>query len=136
MTYVISYLLSMNRETLILGVVLIVYCIALVVTHSLFFKNKNDDKSGKSKKLIIVWDILCFVPLVLCFVHFTGHYLKGMLLYTLKLYLPMYSGAVLMALFPLFEHRKRFIITKVAASVLTALGMCVSLVFFLVNPSS
>lgn len=133
MNVVKAYFLSMNRETLVLGIIMVVYCLALVISHSPIFKRCDSEKSGKKTPLMLVWNILCFVPLVLCGIHFAGHYLKGLLLYTLKLYMPMYLGAVLMALFPLFARRKRFVIAKVSSCVLTSLGVCVSMVFLLVT---
>lgn len=130
MELVISSLLSMNTETLALGLFMIVYCIALAVTHGLIFRSKD----GKTKKtLVSIWYAACSVPIIVCGIHFAGHCLKGLLLYSLKLYMPMYTGAVLMALFPIFAKRKRFVITKITASVLTAVGVCVSLIFLLVT---
>lgn len=128
MNTIIGYLLSMNTETLVLGVFMIVYCIVLSVTHGLIFKSKD----GKRKKtLVSVWYAACSVPIIVCGIHFAGHYLKGLFLYSVKLYMPMYTGVMLMALFPIFANRKRFVITKITASVLTAVGVCVSLIFLL-----
>ncbi|MGN0682291.1 MAG: S41 family peptidase [Oscillospiraceae bacterium] len=130
MSLIISSLLSMNTETLALGLFMILYCIALAVTHGLIFKSKD----GNTKKVLVsVWYAACSVPIIVCGIHFAGHYLKGLLLYSLKLYMPMYAGAVLIALFPIFAKRKRFIIAKITASVLTAVGVCVSLIFLLVT---
>lgn len=87
MNTIIGYLLSMNTETLVLGVFMIVYCIVLSVTHGLIFKSKD----GKRKKtLVSVWYAASSVPIIVCGIHFAGHYLKGLLLYSLKLYMPMY----------------------------------------------
>lgn len=132
MDYVKAYLLSMNRETLILGVFLIVYCLVLTVSHSLIFK-REDKGSGKKDRVKLVWKLLCFVPLMFCIVHFIGYNLKGMLLYTLKLYLPMYIGGVIMAVFPFFEKRKRFSFFKVLSNVFTISGFCVSIYFLIVS---
>lgn len=130
MNFIIGNLLAMNSETLALGIFMIVYCIVLAVTHGLIFKSKD----GKMKKVLVsVWYAACSVPIIVCGIHFAGHCLKGLLLYSVKLYMPMYTGAVLIALFPIFANRKRFIITKITASVLTAVGVCVSLIFLLVT---
>ena len=130
MRYITSYLSAMNRGTITLGIFLIVYCLVLTISHSIIFKDKEN---GGKKKLKLVWKLMCFVPLILCAVHFTGYYLKGLLGFTLSLYLPMYIGAVIMAVIPCLEKIKRFGMVKALSNAMTVAGVFVSLYMIIVN---
>lgn len=118
-----SYLMSMNRETLLLGVGLVLYSIVLIYSFKVTEKKK--------RKLLNV--TLCFLPFIVCLLHFKEHYLKGLLLYSLKLYLPLYMGAVIMLVLPFIRKWKVGArITKLLTIPVTCLGVLISMMIILV----
>lgn len=125
-----AYFLSMNRETVYLGIFLIIYCIALVIAHNIIAKKSIDTTTEKKWKTIkLVWRLACLIPLLVCGIHFATHYLKGLFSYTMRLYLPLYIGAILIAVCQFFVNKKVLLrIGKILTIIVTIVGFMTNLV--------
>ena len=110
---ILYYIAKMDLLHHFTGWFVILFTVLLLIWHHVLVKK---DKSAKAWK---VWSVLCFVPLVVCAVHFYLNCYKGNELLSVKLYLPMYAGVF--ALIVLCILRKKKVLYKIAA-VLTVMA--------------
>lgn len=100
------YLLAQDRVTLILNIVMPLFAAAMIVFHMYLTKRQKKNK---------VWRGLCFLPALLCLIHYSLYYFKGSLKLTLSLYGWMYLAAILIAIWQFFGKNKK--IYRIAAAV-------------------
>lgn len=110
---ILDYISHIDLLTHFTGWFTIVFCVIMLVSHRVLVKKKKGVKAWR------IWSILCFVPLILCAVHFYFSSFKGMEMFSVKLYFPMYAGAL--ALIVLCFLRNTKILYKIVA-VLTLLA--------------
>ena len=110
---ILYYIAKMDLLHHFTGWFVILFTVLLLIWHHVLVKKDNSAKAWK------VWSVLCFVPLVVCAVHFYLNCYKGNELLSVKLYLSMYAGAF--ALIVLCILRKKKVLYKIAA-VLTVMA--------------
>ena len=92
------YLVTMEKFTCVLGIALVLWFVFLAVYRSIIRKKNLSDK---------IWKVLCVVPLIACIVHWCMFSLKGLLGTSVRFYLPLYAGAILMVIWMVLAHFKK-----------------------------
>lgn len=114
-------LFSYDPVTVFMGLFVTVYAVFLLILH----RRIN----------LRLWQLLCFIPLVMSGIHFAFFRIKCSSSYwTTHLFGGFYLASILMALWPLFAGRKRG--WKVASSVVTTLVILCTLHTFVFPASS
>ena len=96
----LDYIFRMDFLTLFTGFFTIGFSIILLISHHVLTKKNKGARGWK------IWSALCFVPLILCAVHFYFSSFKGMESFSIKLYLPMYSASLILVILCLLRNRK------------------------------
>lgn len=97
MKLVYSYLVSMDRITLLFALFIILYFVGMTVCHAMI-KRKNQSMK--------VWRLCAVLPFVLCMVHFYFHYFGGNLSLSVSIFFPFYIGAFAMLIWQFFANTK------------------------------
>ena len=113
MQEILGYIAKMDFIHHFTGWFIIVFSIILMIWHHVLVKKDKDAKAWR------IWSIMCFVPLILCAVHFYLNLYKGNVSFSLSLYPYMYSGALALIIMCFLKNRK--VLYKIAA-VLTILA--------------
>lgn len=113
MTDILDYIARMDFMNHFTEWFIIVFSVILLIWHHILVKKDKGERAWKT------WCVMCFVPLIVCAVHFYLNCYKGNESFTVELYLPLYSGAF--ALVVLCLLRKKKLIYKIAA-VLTVMA--------------
>lgn len=117
MKLVFSDLYLMDRITLLLALLIILYFIGMAVWHGIIKK-----KDGSVK----LWRIFSFVPLALCAVHFACSSFSGNIELSVNIFFPFYIGALAIALWQFAANKK--VLYKVS-SVIVGAAAAVGFVF-------
>ena len=110
---VIGYILYMDFMNHFTGWFIILFSIILLIWHHILVKKDMGTNAWR------IWSVLCFAPLIVCAVHFYLNCYKGNESYSVRLYCPIYAGAL--TLIVLCILRKKKVLYKIAA-VLTILA--------------
>ena len=109
---VLGYIARMDFMNHLTGWFTIAFSAVLLIWHHVLVKKEKEERAWR------IWSVLCFAPLIMCAVHFYLNCYKGNESFSVKLYFPMYAGAL--ALIVLCILRKKKVLFKIAA-VLTVL---------------
>ena len=110
---VMGYIARMDFLNHFTGWFIVIFSIVLMIWHHNLVKK---DKGARSWR---IWNVLCFVPLVVCAVHFYFNCYKGNESFSIQLYFPMYAGAFALIVLSILGKKKT--LYKIAA-VLTILA--------------
>ena len=110
---ILGFVSRMDLLTHFTGWFTIVFSVILLIWHHVLVKKEKGARDWR------IWSVLCFVPVILCAVHFYFSCFKGYEYLSVRIYLPMYAGAILLIF--LFLLRKKKALYKIAA-VLTVMA--------------
>lgn len=97
MKFISAQLSLIDKPTLILSLCIIAWVIMLSISHHIFIKKQKNLK---------VWRILCFIPFIVCIIHFSFYHLQGAFSITLQFYGMLYITAFLIAIWQFFYQKK------------------------------
>lgn len=118
------YLVTMEKFTCVLGIALVLWFVFLAVYRSIIRKKNLSDK---------IWKVLCVVPLIACIVHWCMFSLKGLLGTSIRFYLPLYAGAILMVIWMVLVHfKKASKVSTVIVGVGTIAGVVAGIIILLI----
>ena len=109
----LDYVGRMDFLTHFAGWFIIAFSVILLIWHHIMVKK---DKGAKAWR---IWSIMCFVPLIMSAVHFYYNCLKGNESFSVRLYHPMYAGALALIILCFLKNKK--VLYKIV-SVITVLA--------------
>ncbi len=97
---IMGYVVRMDFVNHFTGWFVIIFSIIQMIRHRSLVKKDKDLKAWR------IWSIMCFIPVIVCAVHFYLCCYKGNESFSIKLYHPMYSGALALIFLCLLGKRK------------------------------
>lgn len=127
-------LFSYDPLTVFMGLFVTVYAVFLLILHrGLHLKGVRGTEDPAVRRRLRLWQLLCFIPLILSGIHFAFFRIRNIWYYTERLFGGFYLASILMAFWPLFAGRKRG--WNIASSIISVLVVAGTLHTF-VYPAS